>query len=130
MDHAIPNIQLSYKEAVVDQKLDKLRQAMKKNDRALVIGDYKIMQKKLEKSEIFDCLYRMPKPAVHHAHLSACAKLDFLVELTYKSCVYYSQRANEFHVSAKGCNKPGFIKVNTLRKYWKNSTEFDNFLKN
>ena len=90
MDHAIPNIQLSYKEAVVDQKLDKLRQAMKKNDRALVIGDYQIMQKKLEVSEIFDCLYRMPKPAVHHAHLTACAKLDYLVELTYKSCVYYS----------------------------------------
>ena len=63
---------------------------MKKNDRALVIGDYQIMQKKLEVSEIFDCLYRMPKPAVHHAHLTACAKLDYLVELTYKSCVYYS----------------------------------------
>ena len=72
----------------------------------------------------------MPKPAVHHAHLTACANIDFLVSLTYKSCVYYSQRANEFHVSAKGCNKPGFIKVNTLRKYWKNSTDFDNFLKN
>ena len=71
----------------------------------------------------------MPKPALHHAHLTACASLDYLIELTYKDCVYYSQIANEFHVSAKGCDKPGYVKVNTLRQYWKNPAEFDNFLK-
>ena len=67
----------------------------------------------------------MPKPAVHHAHLTACASEDFLLSLTYKDCVYYSQRANEFFVSAKGCTKEGYIKVNTLRQYWKNAQEFD-----
>lgn len=70
----------------------------------------------------------MPKPALHHAHLTACASLDYLVSLTYKDCVYYSQIANEFHVSEKGCDKPGFVKVNTLRQYWKNPAEFDHFL--
>ena len=115
LDHATNNISLSYKEAVVDAKLNKLGLNMKLRDRALILGDYHEMQKKLENSPLYECLYKMPKPAVHHAHLTACASLDFLVGLTYKNCVYYSQRANEFHVSANGCTKPGFIKVNTLR---------------
>ena len=71
----------------------------------------------------------MPKPAVHHVHLTACASLDYLVDLTYKNCVYYSQRENDFHVSEKGCNKEGYIKVNTLRQYWKNAAEFDKFIR-
>ena len=100
---------------MVDAKLNKLGLNMKTRDRALVMGEYHQMQKKLENSPLYECLYKMPKPAVHHAHLTACASLDFLVGLTYKNCVYYSQRANEFHVSANGCTKPGFIKVNTLR---------------
>ena len=57
----------------------------------------------------------MPKPAVHHAHLTACATTDYLLSLTYKDCVYYSQRENSFFVSAKGCTKEGYMKVNTLR---------------
>lgn len=71
----------------------------------------------------------MPKPAVHHAHLTACATIDDLVAFTYKNYVYYSQTANEFHVSKKGCTKPGFIKVKTLRQYWKDASQFDDFLR-
>ena len=36
MDHAISKITLSYKEAVVDAKLDKLRTKMLLNDRAYI----------------------------------------------------------------------------------------------
>lgn len=129
MDHASQKISLSYKGLVVDQKLGTLRRKMLENDHNLLIGEYYDKLDLLVNSPLFECLKMMPKPAVHHAHLTACANLDFLVKLTYKNCVYYSQKANEFHVSAKGCCKEGFIKVNTLRQYWKNANEFDNYLK-
>lgn len=128
MDHAA-KIKLSYKGAIVDNKIDKLRDQMIAADHSLVIGEYYDKLESLVNSPLYDVLKVMPKPAVHHAHLTACASLDYLVTLTYKDEVYYSKKANEFHVSKKGCSKEGFIKVNTLRQYWKNSEEFDQFLR-
>lgn len=124
MDHAF-NQTLSYKGLVVDEKLAKLRQHMIDKDHSLVIGDYYDKLDSFVNSDLYDCLKMMPKPVIHHCHLTACASLDFLLSLTYQDCVYYSQRANEFHVSAKGCSKEGFIKVNTLRQYWKDARDFD-----
>lgn len=129
MDHAALNIKLSYKGAVVDYKLSQLRRQMIANDHSLLIGEYYDKKDALINSPLYDCFKKMPKPAVHHAHLTACASLDELVALTYKNCVYYSQKENMFHCSAKGCDKEGYIKVNTLRQYWKDATEFDNYLK-
>lgn len=103
LDHASQKISLSYKGLIVDQKLNNLRQKMLENDHNLLIGEYYDKLQSLVNSPLFDCLKMMPKPAVHHAHLTACADLEYLVKLTYKDCVYYSQKANEFHVSAKGC---------------------------
>ena len=102
---------------------------MIENDHSLLIGDFYDKLESLVNSPLYECLKMMPKPALHHCHLTACASLDFLLKLTYKDCVYYSQKANEFHVSAKGCTKEGFIKVNTLRQYWKHAADFDSFLK-
>jgi len=70
----------------------------------------------------------MPKPAIHHTHLTATADVKFLVELTYNDFVYYSEKENMFYSSMKGCNKASYIKVNTLRQYAKNSYEFDTSL--
>ncbi len=98
-------------------------------DHAIVIGPYYEKLQDLLNSPLYECFKVMPKPAVHHVHLTACASLDYLVGLTYKDCVYYSQRENQFHVSGKGCDKEGYIKVNTLRQYWKNSQDFDKFLR-
>ena len=106
-----------------------MREHMLEADHSLLVGEYYDKLKTLVNSPLYECFKRMPKPAIHHAHLTACADLDFLVSLTYKDEVYYSQRANEFHVSAKGCDKEGFIKVNTLRQYWKDAGEFDTFIR-
>lgn len=67
----------------------------------------------------------MPKPAIHHTHLTATADVKFLVELTYNDYVYYSEKENMFYASQKGCNLPSYIKVNTLRQYAKNAAVFD-----
>lgn len=59
----------------------------------------------------------MPKPAVHHTHLTACADVDTLIELTYNDFVFYSEKENLFFVNKNGCDKDGYMKVNTLRQY-------------
>jgi hypothetical protein len=41
---------------------------------------------------------------------------------------YYSNKENMFFVSAKGCNKPSYVKVSSLRQYWKDADSFDNWL--
>ena len=74
----------------------------------------------------------MPKPVVHHIHLTAASPVDFLVDtLCYKDFVYFNEKEQMFHVDAtkKGCTKEGYVKVNELRKYWSSSTEFDEYLK-
>ena len=57
----------------------------------------------------------MPKPAIHHTHLTACADKNLLLKLTYYDYVYYSEKENIFWV---GRNTPpqGYQKVNSLRQ--------------
>ena len=121
MDHAVAHANLTYKDAVANQKLRDLAEKMIEADHALLLHDISDKMETLIKSPLYDCLKLMPKPAVHHAHLTACGSPDLLLSLTYKNCVYYSQKNNDFHVSALGCDKEGYIKVNTLRQYWKDS---------
>ena len=60
-------------------------------DRTIAFGELSENNKKLLlNSPLYECLKIMPKPAVHHAHLTACADIDFLISLTYKDCVYFS----------------------------------------
>jgi hypothetical protein len=72
----------------------------------------------------------MPKPVVHHVHLTAASPIDFLIKLTYYDYVYFNERANLFKVSKKGITESGYQKTTTLRKYWSKAEEFDNYLKN
>lgn len=66
-------------------------------------------------TDLFDIFSKMPKPVVHHTHLTATADANFLVELTYIDRVYYSERENLFFVSKNGCNLSGYMLVNHLR---------------
>ena len=69
----------------------------------------------IKNSPLYEVMKLMPKPAIHHAHITACASLDFLVSLTYKDNVYFSKKEEAFYVSNKGCTKEGYMKVNALR---------------
>ena len=59
-------------------------------DHSLIVGDYYEKLPSMVNSKLYDVLKMLPKPAVHHAHLTACADLDFLVSLTRRDCVFYS----------------------------------------
>jgi hypothetical protein len=67
----------------------------------------------------------MPKPAVHHLHITAGAPVEYLIKLTYHDYVYYNDRSGLFKVSKKGIKEEGYQKTVDLRKYWGNAAEFD-----
>ena len=71
----------------------------------------------------------MPKPAVHHLHITAGAPLDFVIKLTYYDHVYFNDRTYLFKVTKKPFKQDGYIQVNTLRKHWSNSVSFDDYLR-
>lgn len=71
----------------------------------------------------------MPKPAVHHLHLTAGCPTSFLIELTYNDYVYYNDQTMLFKVNKNGPIGEGFISVPQLRKYWGDPIQFDEYLK-
>jgi len=119
--HFSSGIVLDKNEIEVERKLMLLRNEIFKDDPSVVTGFYYDKYKKLQSSRLFEALKAMPKPAVHHCHLTAAAPLDYLIRLTYKDYVYYSDRDQLFKVSQKGISLDGFEKCTTLRKYWSNA---------
>lgn len=81
-------------------------------------------------SKIYEALNVMPKPVIHHLHLTAAAPIDYLIKLTYYDYVYFNDKDYMFKVSKKGIKEDGFVQVTSLRKYWSSANEFDEYLKN
>ena len=95
----------------------------------IVNGAYFDKLKKLLDSPLYQCLKVMPKAAVHHTHITACADADFLVKLTYNDFVFYSEKEDLFYTNQRGCTLPGYLKVNTLRQYAKDAVQFDQMIR-
>ncbi len=91
-EHFSADIELKKIEIHVERKLMQLRNELFEEDPSIVTGFYYDKHKKLQASKLFDALKKMPKPAVHHCHLTAAAPLDYLIKLTYYDFVYYSDR--------------------------------------
>lgn len=128
-DHFSNDITLEDRELKVEKKLIKLREELLEEDDTIATGFYYEKLGKLLGSKLYDCLNVMPKPAVHHIHLTAAAPISFLVsKMCYFDHVYYSEKDELFKVSKKGCDLAGYVKVNTLRQYWESSTAFDEHL--
>ena len=130
--HFSNDIELNKRELIAEKKLSKLREKLYSEDSTIVTGFYYDKIKKLHDSEVFDCINKMPKPALHHIHLTAACPIDFLVsKLCYYDFVYFNEKEQMFKVDAtkKGLAMDGYVKVTELRKYWSSSTEFDQYLK-
>jgi len=108
---------LKEKEKVVEKKLDKLRQAMLDEDPVLCTSPHYAKLDKIQNSALHEAFRKMPKPAVHHTHFTGAIPASLLLELTYYAYVYYSEKEEKFHVNQNGCNKPGYMLVNSLRQY-------------
>lgn len=129
--HFSRDIELTKKEEKANKILSKLRTKMMDQDDTVMIGAYYDKLPTLLSSDLYKLLDVMPKPVIHHLHLTAAAPISFLVEkLCYFNHVYFSQKDEMFKVSKKGCDLEGYVPVNDLRKYWPSSTEFDKYLHN
>ena len=64
----------------------------------VVIRDFFANRKKVEESNLYTVLDKMPKGAVHHIHTSAAPPVDVYLELTRDPIVYYNEREKLFKV--------------------------------
>ena len=117
-EHFSSDIELHRIEINAENKLLKIRDEMFEKDPSLVTGFFYDKLETLKKSKLFEALYEMPKPAVHHVHLTASAPLDFLIKLTYYDHVWFNDREQLFKVSKKGIKLDGYQKMSSVRKYW------------
>jgi hypothetical protein len=102
---------------------------MLEEDPVIVTAPHYDKLKKLLDSDLHEALKLMPKPAVHHAHISGCVDIELLIKFTYYNYVYYSAKENKFHVNKNGCKKDGYLAVNALRSYAASAKDFDNELR-
>jgi uncharacterized FlgJ-related protein len=109
------DVKLSKIGVAVNRKLEKLRNQMLIDDPVIVTAPHYEKLDSLFLSKLYKCFLHMPKPAVHHTHLTACAEEQFLIMLTYNDFVYYSEKDNLFYTNQKGCDLPGYLPVNVLR---------------
>jgi hypothetical protein len=70
----------------------------------------------------------MPKPGLHHLHLTGATPMRYLIKATYRDYVYYNQNLNILKVTKNKLEEEGFVKCNQLRQYWKSPADFDKYL--
>ena len=78
---------------------------MLESDNVCMTGDFYSKLDFLKKSPLYDCLNVMPKPVVHHIHLTAACPIDYIIEkILYYDFIYYNEKDQMFKVSKKGIN--------------------------
>jgi hypothetical protein len=80
-------------------KLNKIRQQMLLDDPVIVTQPHYTKLQQILDSPLYEVFKHMPKPAIHHTHLTATADKAFLLKFTYHDYVYYSEKKNEFWVN-------------------------------
>lgn len=79
-DHFSNDISLDSREMKANKKLSTLRTKLLEEDDTIATGFYYEKLDKLLKCDLHNCLKIMPKPAIHHIHLTAACPIYFLVE--------------------------------------------------
>lgn len=110
------------KEQVAEKKLAKLRNEMLEKDPMIVTGGHYEKLEAIESSPLYEAFLQMPKSVIHHCHLTGAVPVDFLVQLTYHSYVYYSEKENLFRINRNWVEDPklvpeGYKQVQSLRQY-------------
>ena len=122
------DIILNKTEQVVALKLEKLKTEILHEDPECITGEFYDKKEFLLKSKVYEALHEMPKPAVHHLHLTAATPIRYLIKATYRDYVYYNQNLNILKVTKNKLEEEGFVKCNLLRQYWKSPADFDKYL--
>lgn len=120
--------ELSNDELRVDKYLSDLKEEISQGDHSPLLLPFYDSKKIIEQSEIHKALYRMPKGAHLHLHVSAAIPLDFMIKLTYEDNVYYSMDDNRLYTFLD-TPLDGYQKCNDIRSNWTQQGTFDEFLR-
>ena len=109
-EHFSRDIVLHKAEISAEKKLIQLREKMLLQDPSLVTGLYYDKYKAIIASPLYEALVMLPKPAVHHLHITAAAPVEYLIKLTYYDYVYYNDRVGLFKVTKRegGITEEGY----------------------
>lgn len=67
-----------------------MRSKMLEEDPVILTADHYDKLYKLLGSDMHEAFKLLPKPVVHHTHLSGSVNVDLLIRFTYYDYVYYS----------------------------------------
>lgn len=73
-------------------------------------------------------LNAMPKPAIHHLHLTAACPMRHLVKLTYNDIVYFNKDQKMLKVFKNQPVEEGFLRCTDLRKDSSSPEDFDKLI--
>lgn len=91
--HFSNHITLTKRAFEAEKRLKKLRAAMFEEDPTCAIGDFYSKLPFLLRSPLYECLNLMPKPAVHHIHLTAAVDINFIVKkILHYDYVYFNKK--------------------------------------
>nr|ABI20188.1 adenosine deaminase-like [Phlebotomus duboscqi] len=109
MDRSVgSDITLSHKEEIVNQylmdlKTEELKAGLKNPSQFIPSNHFFSVLNRINSSDIFKIIRRMPKGAILHAHDTALCSTDYVVSITYRDhlwqCADPKTRALQFHFS-------------------------------
>lgn len=110
-DHFSNNITLSKKELAAEAKLSKLRLKMLEKRPMCALGNFYDNREFLLGSDLYKLLNLLPKPGVHHIHLTAACDVKFIVNtILTQNMIYFNQKAQMFKVYSQDKKPdPGYI---------------------
>jgi adenosine deaminase CECR1 len=129
--HFSRELQLDEAEKRANERLVKMREEVADNELLnQTIHNYFEFRPKVEGSQFFSVLDKMPKGGVHHIHSMAAHCLDVFLDITYDDRVYYSDKYKMFKVfTAPDFIEEGYQSCNQMRKFYADPKRFDAELK-
>lgn len=84
-------------------------------------------------SDLYKIFQKLPKGGLHNIHLNGAINSKTLLNLTYNSCVYFSQRDKYFKIARDSSQAPteedGYLPCLDIRKFWGSADRFDNHVR-
>ena len=96
----------------------------------IVIHDFYKVKDRLESTQLYEVLSKMPKGGLHHVHTTAAPHVNVFLDLTYEPETYYNEREGLFKVYNDHLVKEdGFVRCNEMRAFYSDPKEYDEILR-
>jgi len=100
--------ELTEEEHKAELKLTEMKDKLLVDGKLPHLNEYYESKPIFESSDLYKSIIQMPKGGHLHLHLTAAAHLDFLLDLTKKDIVYYSETHNKIKIFPNGDPEEGY----------------------